>query len=85
MKIGSLQLKVARPANLDEQLIALTGCNAAEIAGHLHGPSLAGSIAAALLPFITGEKPERHTLATQIAKEGVDKIRLQVLALYEKQ
>lgn len=84
MKIGSLNLRIARPDNLDEQLLESTGCSAAETRVHLQSHCLPGSLAAALLPFIDGDKPVRHTLAEAIAAEGAERVRQQVLKLYER-
>lgn len=85
MKIGKENLKIHRPANLDEQLVELTGCSADEIRGQLRtGSPIASSLASALLPFIAGDKPDRHALAETIAAAGVDAVRAKVLALYER-
>lgn len=84
MKIGQVEYRLARPHDLDEQLIALTGCNAAEICAQLRSPAIPSSLANALLPYITGDKPDRHELAERIAKAGADDVRAKVLALYEK-
>lgn len=85
MKIGSLTLRIERPDNLDGQLLASTGCSAAETRVHLQSHCLAGSVAAALLPFVAGDRPVRHTLAEAIAEAGVEPVRRRVLALYERE
>lgn len=85
MKIGKETLKIHRPVNLDEQLTELTGCSAKEIRDQLRtGSPIASSLAAALLPFISGDKPDRHALAEDIVKAGASEIRDKVLALYER-
>jgi len=82
MRIGKLTLQLARPDDLDEQLLESTGCSAEEIRGHLAGPCPAGAVAAALLPFVQGERPVRHTLAEAIAAADIADVRRRVLALY---
>lgn len=83
MRIGSLKLQLARPENLDELLLAMTGCSAEETCAHLRSPCIASTVAGALLPFIAGEKPVRHSLAEAIAAAGLDEVRRRVLELYE--
>ena len=84
MKIGEKTYRLSRPTNLDEQLVEMTGCAAHEMPGLLRGSSIASTIAAALLPHISGDKPGRHALAEEIAAAGIDDVRRDVLALYEK-
>lgn len=65
--IGTLSLAVVPPAAgaLDAALLAATGCASAEIDTILAaGP---GRAASAVLPFLTGDVPDRDTLASAIA------------------
>ena len=84
MKIGSATYAVqAIPANLDEQLIAATGCDAREVAGMLADNPIAGLVANALAPFLKGKDiPSVPELAEAIADAGVSEIAPQVAALY---
>lgn len=82
MKIGDKDFKTARPDNLDDQLVAPTGCNAAEIAQHLGGTPLANLIAAAVRPFLPDGAPSVPELAAAIGADGYDAALAQARALY---
>jgi hypothetical protein len=84
MQIGSNTYAVqARPDDLDAQLLALTGCSAAEVAGWLGGHPIAGLVAAALLPFLAEQdRPAAPDLAQAIADAGVAEVAAEVAALY---
>lgn len=74
--IGEKQYKTSKPSNLDDQLIAATGCSSREVGLLLSGaPSLA---AAALAPFLSEDKPEPVDLAQAIADDpaAIDAIRV---------
>jgi len=65
--IGTLALTPRRADDLDAQLVAATGCNAAEIDMLLSaGPDRA---ARALLPFLGDDAPPVGTLAAAIARD----------------
>jgi hypothetical protein len=84
MKIGTRTFAVAdRPGDLDAQLVASTGCNAAEIAGMLAEGAIAGLVANALLPFLAEQdRPAVPELAALIAGEDLAGVTRQVAALY---
>ncbi|MDO7843454.1 hypothetical protein [Sphingomonas immobilis] len=68
IRINGTDLKTSRPSNLDEQLIAATGCSSSEIGTVLAGgPDLA---ARALRPFIDPETLPGGQLAAAIAADG---------------
>jgi hypothetical protein len=80
LAVGALSLTVTPPAAdaLDAALLAATGCSAVEIDTILAaGP---GRAASALLPFLTGDVPDRDTLAQAIA--GDPDARAAIRALY---
>lgn len=81
IQIGDDTLKIKTPADLDARLIAITGCNAAEIGRIIRGFTIASSLAAALLPFLADpiSIPE---LADKIEAAGVDEVKPAILALY---
>lgn len=81
MKIGDVDLELVRPENLDQQLVALTGCRAVEVHAQLANAAIADHVAAALLPFLN-EPPARHLLAQAIADAGVVSVRSEVRQLY---
>lgn len=83
LRIGTLELELAEPEKLDEQLIAATGCPAREVREHLTGAAVAGFVASALRPFLK-EAPAPIDLANAIAGAGVLRVRAQVQALYDK-
>lgn len=76
--IGELKLATARPADLDEQLLVVTGCNAAELAEQLGRGATGFQIARALAPFIA---PSDVDLAAAIDAADDVAIGLQVAAL----
>lgn len=82
MKIGEQTFAVQpRPATLDAQLVELTGCDAAEVAGMLAANPIAGLVAVALLPFLE-DGPSAPELANLIAEAGVLEVAAEVAALY---
>lgn len=85
MKIGKLTLKLGNPslAELESQLLASTGCSAAEVREQLRTCPIPSGVAAALLPFLA-EPLHKHTLAVAIKAEGIGKVRDAVRELYEK-
>jgi hypothetical protein len=67
LTIGALALTPRRPDDLDAQLVADTGCDAAEIETLLSaGPDRA---ARALRPFLANDAPDIGTLAAAIARD----------------
>ena len=75
LKIGSASFATRRPTNLDEQLVAATGCSSAEIEHLLvSGPD---RVAAAALPFISKDPPALIDLANAIAADpgAIDQVR----------
>ena len=83
MKIGKRDLVISAPDNLDDQLIELTGHSAKEMRTMLDGWCSPSGVAAALLPFVK-DAPSRQELAETIAKAGVDEVRAEVRALYDR-
>lgn len=82
LQIGEQALPVARPADLDDRLVALTGFSAVEHAELLGPRSTPGQIARVAALMLTGNDPPTiAALATMIAAGDVQGIRLQVLAL----
>jgi hypothetical protein len=82
LKIGKQTLLIEQPADLEHQLLELTGCSPAEIARGLEFPCLASAVASALIPFVK-DPPHRQALAQAIAEAGVDRIRGEVRKLYK--
>jgi len=79
---------LAVPQDAAAQLLAATGLSVGEIAGHLGEASSPAQIAAALLPFIDGEKPAVADLARLIELDQqddrygvIDQVRDQLAAL----
>lgn len=67
LKIGTATFATRRPADLDAQLVAATGCASAEIEHLLvSGPD---RVAAAALPFIVKDAPSLIELAGAIAAD----------------
>lgn len=68
IKIADKELATKRPSDLDEKLIAATGCSAKEIETLLSaGPDRA---ARALAPFLDKDAPALNVLAQQIASDS---------------
>ncbi len=66
--IGGQSLATTRPDDLDAQLVAATGCNAAEMAAIVSGPRVgAVMVARALAPFLAADAPRGGELAAEIA------------------
>jgi hypothetical protein len=85
VQIGQKTFATRRPDDLDNRLLAEFGCNAAEVARLLSGSPLAGTVARALLPFVTeADRPETAVLATAIEAAGVAAVAAQVLATYAR-
>lgn len=68
--IGKASHKTHRPKDLDDRLIAATGCNAAEVAGMLGGQPSARFVATALTPFLGDDAPSLPDLTDAIAGDG---------------
>jgi hypothetical protein len=84
MKIGDSSYSPRRPRDLDAQLIASTGLDAADMASLLAGTPLAGHVAQALIPFLPEkDRPDALALAEAIAADGVAGVAAQVRAMYE--
>lgn len=82
MKIGDKTYTPARPDDLDDQLVASTGCNAKETADRLNGSPIAGQVAAALRPFLPKSAPSVPELASAITADDLSRIRGEVAELY---
>lgn len=67
--IGKSRFATRKPRNLDEQLIATTGCSAAENLLFLTGQPLPGRVAAAIAPFLGDDAPPLAELAVMIEAE----------------
>lgn len=80
--INGQSFRTSRPATLDDQLIATTGLNAAEVRSLLRGNPLAHHVARAVKPFLIADAPPIHELTTLIEREGVTAVALKVVALY---
>lgn len=65
--IGGVEYSTRRPTDLDEQLIATTGCSSAEIDRVLSAG--ADRAARALRPFLPKDGPEHVDLARAIAND----------------
>jgi hypothetical protein len=83
MKVGKRDLSISAPADLDEKLIELTGHSAKEMRTLLDSWCSPSVVAGALLPFVK-DPPSRQDLAETIAKAGVDHVRADVRALYDR-
>jgi hypothetical protein len=72
--IGKTQFSTRKPRDLDERLLATTGCNASENLALISANALPGRIAAALRPFLPDDAPGVAELAvlieTALAEEG---------------
>lgn len=67
LKIGGTSYKTRRPTDLDAQLIATTGCSAAEVDKLIAaGPD---RIAHAVAPFLGNDEPDHCELARAIAAD----------------
>lgn len=67
LKIGGTSYKTRRPTDLDAQLIASTGCSAAEIDKLIAaGPD---RLAHAIAPFLGDDAPEHCELARAVAAD----------------
>jgi hypothetical protein len=80
--IGERTVETKRPQDLDERLLAKTGCNAIEMQRMLQGSPTAGLVATALAPFLAGDPPVLAELAVEIAKAGPAAVAVQVATLY---
>jgi hypothetical protein len=79
--IAGLALEAVHPEDLDDRLGILAGVSSAEMHRILTGPCIASTIAAAVMAFVA-EPPPRAELARAIAKEGANKVRREILAVY---
>lgn len=83
IKIGGAEFAASRPKDLNEQLIASTGCDAGEIGGMIAGRPLADLVGRALAPFIPADgRPDPVALADMIGAAGVADVAAQVAGLY---
>jgi hypothetical protein len=83
VQVGKRKLEISTPDDLDDKLIELTGHSAKEVRALLNSWCSPSVVAAALLPFVK-DGPSRHELAETIAKAGVNEVRADVRALYDK-
>lgn len=83
IKIGAKTLAIRTPADLDDRLVAMTGCTADEIRGQLREGGHPRHVATALYPFLGEDAPSVGELASLIANEDMNEVRGNVLALYE--
>lgn len=83
LKIGKASHAIARPHDLEQQLIAASGLNAAETARFLRGNPQAHHVARALRPFLGDSAPDMAALAQTIAGHGVAAIAVEVAELLE--
>lgn len=67
MTIGGASYALRQPRDLDADLLASTGCDAAEAAKHLAGWPSPNRIASALRPFLSDDAPCIPALAQEIA------------------
>jgi hypothetical protein len=82
LTIGERKLPARRSSDLDEKLIALTGCDVAEHVAMLGPTATPGQIARVAASMLTDEDaPPAPELATLIRESDVLDIRMQVLAL----
>ena len=80
--IGGQSLATTRPADLDEKLVATTGCTAAEHRAILAKNGTPFQIARALKPMLADDQRSVGDLATAIgAEDKVFAVRLAVVAL----
>ncbi|MGE3304283.1 MAG: hypothetical protein AB7M12_14355 [Hyphomonadaceae bacterium] len=83
IRIGDRQLTTKRPADLDAQLLASTGCTPGEVALMLSGSPLAGLVARAVEPFLSEEdRAATPDLASEIEAAGRIGVAAQVATLY---
>jgi len=71
IKIGDTEYQTRKPKDLDEQLIAATGCSAAETVNLLASNPLPGRVAAAIRPFLPEDAPPLSELASALAADVV--------------
>lgn len=84
IQIGDRTFSIRTPKDLDDQLIAATGCNAAEHAAMLGGTPLASQLAKALHPFLAEDAPSVPELAMMIAEAGYEALVQPVRDLFRK-
>lgn len=72
IKIGGKTLSTRKPHNLDELLVAATGCNAAETVGALDAYSSPARVAAAIHPFLGDDGPTVQELGASLAAQMGD-------------
>lgn len=82
IKIGAAEYSAARPKDLDEQLIAVLGLSAAEVAEQLAGDPLLSSVARALRPFLGADAPSAGEVAAAIDPGSRPRVLRQVRQLY---
>ncbi|MBB5684291.1 hypothetical protein [Sphingobium boeckii] len=85
VQIGDKTYRVRKPKDLDAELLATTGCSAAEMEKILAGSPLAHLVARAILPFIDakeGEPVVSQGLAEEIAAAGVTAVSIEARKLY---
>jgi hypothetical protein len=81
IKIGEKTLATRRPADLDAQLVAATGCTAAEQVNMLGLRSTPFQVARALRPFLDKEAPPVPELAQMIEGADLVQVRADTVAL----
>lgn len=84
IRIGEKVFETEQPANLDDLLLAQTGCNATEARRWLKGNPAAGYVAMALRPWLTGDDlPTMADLGAMIADVGAVDVASQLADLYD--
>lgn len=81
--IGKQKLPTRRPADLDDQLIAATGHNAAETAAHLRRGGTAFQVARSLAPLLA-DAPAIGDLSATISEDDLPEWRRQVADLLDQ-
>lgn len=82
IKIGGKSYATRKPSDIDAKLLEVTGCDANEIVRNLNGIPLAGTVAAAIMPFLPDDSLSLVDLANLIDGDNLDEARRAVLALY---
>ena len=81
IRIGGRELPTTRPSDLDAQLIAITGCSAAENAAMLGNGSTPFQVARALHPLIADGEISVADLTSMVEAADIVKVRQQAQLL----
>lgn len=81
IQIGGRALPTTRPADLEAQLIAITGCSAAENAAMIRNGSTPFQVARALHPLIADDSVSVADLVAAIDDTNIVDVRRQAQAL----